>query len=549
MKVRIGTRGSDLALWQAHHVAERLAPMAETEIVVIKTRGDAIDTKPLQEVEGKAFFTAEIEQALLDGSVDLAVHSHKDLATESPPGLKVVAVPERVPALEVLLVREDVHKPSAGWLPLPSGAKVGTSAPRRQAQLKALRPDLEVAELRGNVPTRVRRCQEGRYDAIVLAAAGLDRLELPTKGLVRTDMPEDLMVPAPAQGALAIQIRADDEALEEVCLACLHHPPTKAAIDAERQLLDRLGGGCHMPLGVNIRGGSGAFQGLAFLGAGVPAEAEAARWVEVEGPTPEATAETLHEKLLELGPSGSGPLAGLHVALVGSSADGGLLGERLAQLGARVDHEQVLEFEDVGAPGLTAQLARLEPGDVVAVTSQEAARRLKGEKAPSGVVVAAVGPATGRALSAVGWRAEVVGSGGAKALAETLQVPEGRKVLFPCAEHARRELPDTLDARGIPVERIVLYRTVQKAGTEPVEGADVRVYMSPSAVAASVMLGREEALAPARRVGLGGSTCDALQDEGLEHERPDGSGPEAVVALLGRPGLGLRRTAASGAPR
>ena len=152
----LGTRGSDLALWQARHVAERLAGRAEVEIVVLQTRGDRIDDIPLTQVEGKSFFTAEIEQALLERSVDLAVHSHKDLPTEGPPGLVVAAVPARADAAELLLARPEAHDVEAPLLPLRRGVRVGTSSPRRAEQLLTLRPDLVVEPMRGNVPTRVR---------------------------------------------------------------------------------------------------------------------------------------------------------------------------------------------------------------------------------------------------------------------------------------------------------------------------------------------------------------------------------------------------------
>ncbi len=536
MKVRIGTRGSDLALWQAHHVAERLSPAAETEIVVIKTRGDAIDDVPLQAVEGKAFFTAEIERALLDRDVDLAVHSHKDLATESPEGLAVIGVPARGPVAEVLLVRAESHDRDAPLLPLREGAKVGTSAPRRRDQLLALRPDLEVADLRGNVPTRVRRCQEGRYDAVVLAAAGIERLGLATDGLVKVALAVDRFVPAPAQGALAIQIRADDDALAEVCLAHLHDEQTAAVVRAERLLLERLGGGCHMPLGVLVEraAGSGddAFRARAFLGAGCPDDDAGLRWAEASGATPTLAADAVHARLLAGEPTGAGPLAGLRVALVGSSADGTLLGRRLAELGATVLHEKVLAFEDVKAPDLPARLARLSQGDALVLTSQEAARRLAGHSVPPGVTIAAVGPATARALAAVGLNATHVGEGGATELARSLPVAPGCKVLFPCAAASRKDLPAVLEERGVPVDRVPLYRTVESADGEMVDDADVRVYMSPSAVASSLSLGREKDVEGLLRVGIGGTTCDALQDESLEHRRPAGSGPEPAVALL-----------------
>lgn len=203
MKLRIGTRGSRLALWQAEHVAAALRAEAEVEIVVLETRGDRIQGVPLSRVEGQAFFTAEIERALLEERVDLAVHSHKDLATESPPGLVIAAIPRRGPTAERLLILPEAGDPDALFLPLKRGARVGTSAPRRRAQLLALRPDLEVVDLRGNVPTRVDKLRARAFDATVLAAAGLERLGLDLSGLVDVPLSPTLFVPAPAQGALA----------------------------------------------------------------------------------------------------------------------------------------------------------------------------------------------------------------------------------------------------------------------------------------------------------------------------------------------------------
>jgi hydroxymethylbilane synthase len=536
--VRIGTRGSDLALWQAHWVQSQLAPVTETELVIIKTKGDTIDTKPLSKVEGKAFFTAEIERALLDDEVDLAVHSHKDLETACDPALRVVAVPARGLVQERLLVASEAHDPTAPLLPLKSGAKVGTSAPRRRIQLLALRPDLELAELRGNVPTRVQRLREGRYDAVLLAAAGLERLELDTTGLVAIDLEPELLVPSPAQGALAIQIRAADTELAATLGRVMHDDATAEAVAAERWLLLQAGGGCHVPLGALVQplldaeGAPAGQRCLFFLGQGHPQEGDASRWVEARGDDPQAAAEAAWDRVMSGKPTGAGPLSGLVTSLVGSAEGGSGLGARLEQLGATVRHEKVLDFRAVKAPELPAKLARLKPGDVLAVTSQEAARRLSGHRVPSGVAIAAVGPGTAHALSASGLRPTLVGKGGARALASRIEVGEGGHVLFPCALEARPELPDALRERGIEVDRIVLYRTVAAEETDVVEGADVVIYMSPSSVATAVGQGRETRRQRVVRIGLGGSTCDALQDEGLDHERPHGSGPEAAVALL-----------------
>jgi len=253
---RIGTRGSDLALWQAHTVEGLLSGFGyKTAIEIIKTRGDRIDDIPFSELEGKNFFTKELEDAQLEGRVDLAVHSLKDLATEMPPGLVLTAMIGREDPRDVLLARPgaiDEAKQAAGeTLPLKDGARIGTSAARRQAQLKYLRPDLEIIDLRGNVPTRVNRLREGNYDAILLAQAGVVRLELDLTDLFVLPLDEDRFVPAPAQGMLGIQCR--DDADWRARLAKLDCPEAGRGVAAERDLLQRLEGGCQLPFGINIK--------------------------------------------------------------------------------------------------------------------------------------------------------------------------------------------------------------------------------------------------------------------------------------------------------
>ncbi len=244
--MKIGTRGSQLARWQADWVRERLAKHGvRTEIVMIKTRGDAEVDRPLHELEGKGFFTKEIEDALLDGRIDVAVHSLKDLPTTLPNGLALGAIPARHDPREAL-----VNGPSLR--DLKAGARVGTSSLRRIAQLKFLRPDVGVVPLRGNVPTRVRKVEthEG-LDAALLAIAGLERLGLGGKGTIID--PFDVM-PAPGQGALGLEVRTND-AVTRTALALLHDPASADAVAAERALLAALGGGCQAPVAALVTGG------------------------------------------------------------------------------------------------------------------------------------------------------------------------------------------------------------------------------------------------------------------------------------------------------
>jgi len=239
--VKIGTRGSQLARWQADWVQQRLVAhggSARAEVVIIKTRGDAEVDRPLHELEGKGFFTKEIEDALLDGRIDIAVHSLKDLPTTLPPGLALGAVPQRHDPREALVN-------GTSLMDLAAGTRLGTSSLRRIAQVRFLRPDVDVVPLRGNVPTRVRKVEQREgLDAALLAVAGLERLGLGAKGAPID--PLDVM-PAPGQGALGIEIRADDKATR-AALRPLHDPASAVAVAAERALLAALGGGCQAPV-------------------------------------------------------------------------------------------------------------------------------------------------------------------------------------------------------------------------------------------------------------------------------------------------------------
>lgn len=247
--VIIGSRGSDLALWQAHHVKKQLENLgASVEIKVIVTQGDAIQDLSFDKLEGKGFFTKEIEQELLDLKIDLAVHSHKDLETNPPAGLKIAAVSEREDPSELLLINRGKTDGSQKWKLAP-GAVIGTSSARRKSILRSFRQDLQINELRGNVPTRVQKLRDGNYDAILLAKAGVDRLKLDLSDLHVEVLDPKEFVPAPAQGVLGLQIREDDEAMERL-LANINHGDVASIIRIERKVLNLMDGGCQLPLGV-----------------------------------------------------------------------------------------------------------------------------------------------------------------------------------------------------------------------------------------------------------------------------------------------------------
>ncbi|MFL6230916.1 MAG: hydroxymethylbilane synthase [Pyrinomonadaceae bacterium] len=244
----IGSRGSRLALWQSEWVKssiERLRPDARVTIEIIKTTGDVINDVPLAIIGGKGVFTKELEEALLAERIDIAVHSLKDLPTTLPEGLSITAITEREDPRDALVLPEERKDAGASLKSLREGATVGTSSLRRQAQLKFLRPDIELKDLRGNVDTRLRKLDAGWYDAIILASAGLRRLGYGDR--ISAAIAPTEMLPAVGQGALGIETRADDAATNEI-IALLEHAPTRAACTAERALLFALGGGCQVPI-------------------------------------------------------------------------------------------------------------------------------------------------------------------------------------------------------------------------------------------------------------------------------------------------------------
>lgn len=314
--VRIGTRSSELALRQARQVAAALDALGvASELVTYTTIGDRILDRPLNAIGAKGLFTAELEADLQAGRTDCAVHSLKDLPTADPDGLTIVALLEREDPRDALVVGPGVTARSLHEL--PAGARVGTSSLRRRAQLRALRPDLEVCELRGNVGTRLRKIDEGQVDAALLAAAGLRRLGLADRIVATLDAPAWLA--APGQGAIAVQARANDERMTRV-LAALDHAATRAAITAERALLAALEGGCQVPIGASMLASTGSDgttgHGATLHGviAALDGESVIRGSVEVDLADPAAAGRALAAQLRDAG--GAEILAGLRTATV-----------------------------------------------------------------------------------------------------------------------------------------------------------------------------------------------------------------------------------------
>ncbi|HYP27372.1 MAG TPA: hydroxymethylbilane synthase [Blastocatellia bacterium] len=291
-KIVIGTRGSKLALWQTNWVRDRIRtfyPDMEVEVRIISTKGDRVLNVSLPKLgeESKGLFTKELEEAMLDRQIDLAVHSLKDLPTELPPGLHIGAISEREDVRDALVARGGI----TSFDDIPEGARVGTSSLRRQAQILAARRDLILDPVRGNVDTRLGKVDSGEYDAIILASAGLRRLGL--EGRITQYIPREFMLPAVGQGALAIETRSDDSAINEV-VGKLDHEPTRQACRSERALLKGLGGGCLVPIAA-----LGIIEGDRLSLKGLVARADGSEIVRGEAEGPRGEAEVIGLRLAE----------------------------------------------------------------------------------------------------------------------------------------------------------------------------------------------------------------------------------------------------------
>jgi hydroxymethylbilane synthase len=298
-RIVIGTRGSDLARLQSGLVADLLRASSglESTFEIISTKGDEIDRAPFSDIPGKGFFTKEIEEALLSRMIDVAVHSMKDLPTELPDGLKIGAVCLREDPRDVIVAHREVVDDSRN-LGIKSGAIVGTSSVRRQSQLTAIDPGLEIRELRGNVPTRISRLRDRQYDAIVIAGAGIDRLKLDIGDLSVIRLDSDILVSAPAQGILAVEIRADDADVENA-VSAIDDRDIRTQAELERGLLERFEGGCQLPLGAISFVTTHEYRLLAALGIKGGDGWSGVRRAEVRGPEIESVVKQTYDELVQ----------------------------------------------------------------------------------------------------------------------------------------------------------------------------------------------------------------------------------------------------------
>lgn len=543
--LRIGTRTSRLARWQTDYVVQLLEaawPGLTCEIEPFVTEGDRTLHQALPDIGGKGLFTAELERALRDGTIDLAVHSLKDLPVENAPGLTIGAIPGRADAHDVLVAQHG-HTLET----LPPGAVVGTSSMRRQAQLLALRPDLEIRFIRGNVGTRVRKAAGGEdgYHATLLASAGLTRLGM--EEVISDWLPLDVMLPAPGQAALAVQCRTGDEETLSL-LAAIDDEAARRTTTAERHFLQALGGGCSAPIAAygSLLDEDGT---LLLRGLIASPDGQEVIRVSVQGEDPLALAEELAQMARELGAQrileavetreevAPLPLAGRRIVVTRPRPQAPQLMRRLESLGARpilFPTISIKPMEDTGP--LDAAIGRLADGnyDRVIFTSVNGVaifwERLEALGhdvfAFNDVHVAAIGPATGEALRERGVEPDFIPDEFvAEAIAAGLGDVSGQRILLPRAAIARPTLRELLAEAGADVDEVPAYRTLPAqpdgASLADLEAADIFTFTSSSTVRNFVKLvGGAEVAQRLTRDALvaciGPITADTARNLGLE---------------------------------
>ena len=469
----IGSRGSDLALWQAYHVKAQLENLGHTvELKIIKTKGDQIQNLSFDKIEGKGFFTKEIEEELLSGSIDLAVHSHKDLETEQPIGLKIACVSEREDPADILLIRPSHFNPSKN-LSLVEGAVVGTSSARRKSQILAFRSDVIINDLRGNVPTRIQKLRDGKYDAIVLASAGVKRLKLDVSDLKEIRLDPREFVAAPAQGVLALQIRENDKELEQI-LQAMNASEVQKQIAVERTVLNKMQGGCQLPLGVHCIYEDGVFKTWAALGNN---EGEVKR-VYAEGPDHSVLANEILEKLNPLAGKQFSRNSKFKIFISKKISPDSLFNKAFLGKEVEIIGEALIAFKGI-------DFTEIPKSDWIFFTSRNSARFFfKKNPDISGRKIACVGSGTYQEVVKHVSKIDFVGNDvDVRKVGEAFAKEVGNGIaLFPVSNITRRTIQqfftNPLQALDFPT-----YETVEKIEFD-IPFCDVLVFTSPSSVRA-----------------------------------------------------------------
>jgi hydroxymethylbilane synthase len=493
-KIIIGSRGSDLALWQANFIMNELKKAGiESEIKIIKTQGDKIQDLSFDKLEGKGFFTKEIEDSLLAKETDLAVHSHKDLPTTSPQGLIVAAVSYREDPSELLLINKDAVDTRQKFS-LKKNAVIGTSSGRRKSQIKAFRGDVTLKDLRGNVPTRVNKLREKQYDAILLAAAGIDRLKLNLEDIHVERLSPKEFVPAPAQGVLALQVRDDDKELIEA-LQQINHSDVKETIAIERKVLNLFEGGCQLPLGVYCEKEEETFM---IWASKADSWDKLPKMLYIETKKTEGVAENIVDKFNNIKPAS--------VFITRDVKPWDLFSRVLKDNGYAVDGRSLIDIVSI-------------PFDEIPVTpwiffsSKHAVKHFFDQEPKLGnVKFAAVGKGTSDMLRRYDKKADFIGySTDTKLTGKQFAAAVGSSlVLFPQAKGSMRTIQQQF--RQGQVIDLIVYETLKKNET-PIEKTDIVVFTSPSNVEA--FFEKNKLANDQKAVAMGDATGNALKRFGV----------------------------------
>ncbi len=492
--IRIGSRGSDLALWQANYLKSQLHQLGfSSEIIIIKTQGDQVQHLSFEKMEGKGFFTKELEDALLQNEVDVAVHSHKDLPTEQPSGLCIAAVSYRETCTDTLLIKPEFFRPDRP-LSLADGCIVGTSSQRRKSQLKYLRSDLEILDLRGNVPTRIEKLRAGQYGAIVLATAGLKRLALDLEEFITVELAAHRFVPAPAQGVLAYQTRDNHSALINI-LKQLHQHEVHQAISIERNILNRLDGGCQLPLGVYCQKRAYDFRlWLAIEHRGI------LKRMFLQGKNP---AYLVEKALLNIQSPSNGT-----VYISRDPEDCSLFRQLVHAAGYDVIAQNPVYYK-------TLPIHQVPETDWIFFTSKRAVWHFSEQmqRMPDNVKIASMGSGTAEALKSMGIVPNFSGSDGhtRDTAQEFLSLAKGLRVLFPISADSLRSIQKEIE-HETRVQDLMVYETTQNSDFMPVQ-ADIYAFTSPSCVKAFI---EKSGIPGGIAVAIGRTTALALEDAGVE---------------------------------